>query len=154
MADIVGGDTISELMNAFSKFDTDHDGLIGTPELKNVLRFLGHNPTDAELQELAYAMDTNESGTIDLPEFLQAMAKNKADEDAEEDMPHLCATTCTCLPRNCALVLAEVPLELYDSSRNKYCKNTMVFLSPDQSSVCDRHLAEWCHEANAEPQLP
>ena len=86
MADIVGGDTISELMNAFSKFDTDHDGLIGTPELKNVLRFLGHNPTDAELQELAYAMDTNESGTIDLPEFLQAMAKSKADEDAEEDI--------------------------------------------------------------------
>ena len=86
MADIVGGDTISELMNAFSKFDTDKDGLIGTPELKNVLRFLGHNPTDAELQELAYAMDTNESGTIDLPEFLQAMAKSKADEDAEEDI--------------------------------------------------------------------
>ena len=86
MADLVGGDTISELMNAFSKFDTDHDGLIGTPELKNVLRFLGHNPTDAELQELAYAMDTNESGTIDLPEFLQAMAKSKADEDAEEDI--------------------------------------------------------------------
>ena len=86
MADIVGGETIGELMNAFSKFDTDHDGVIGTPELKNVLRFLGHNPTDAELQELAYAMDTNESGTIDLPEFLQAMAKSKADEDAEEDI--------------------------------------------------------------------
>ena len=85
MADMVGGDTIGELMDAFSKFQ-NHDGLIGTPELKNVLRSLGHNPTDAELQELAYAMDTNESGTIDLPEFLQAMAKNKADEDAEEDI--------------------------------------------------------------------
>ena len=85
MADKVGGDTIGELMDAFSKFQ-NHDGLIGTPELKNVLRSLGHNPTDAELQELAYAMDTNESGTIDLPEFLQAMAKSKADDDAEEDI--------------------------------------------------------------------
>ena len=86
MSNIVSEDDIAKLMEAFSRFDTDRDGLIGTEELRRVLRHLGHNPTDAELQELAYAMDTNESGTIDLPEFLQAMAKSKADEDAEEDI--------------------------------------------------------------------
>ena len=95
MADMVGGDTIASLMDAFSKFQ-NNDGIIGTPELKNVLRSLGHNPTDAELQELAYAMDTNDSGSIDLPEFLQAMAKSKADEDAEEDIREAFKVILTC----------------------------------------------------------
>ena len=98
MADMVGGDTIASLMDAFSKFQ-NNDGIIGTPELKNVLRSLGHNPTDAELQELAYAMDTNDSGSIDLPEFLQAMAKSKADEDAEEDIREAFKVILTCYIR-------------------------------------------------------
>ena len=36
--------------------------------------------------QLALSMDTDLSGTIDLPEFLQSMAKSKADEDAEDDI--------------------------------------------------------------------
>ena len=75
MADIIGEDDIAQLMKAFALFDTDNDGLIGTNELRRVLHYLGHNPTDVELQELAYAMDTDESGKIDLPEFLHMMAK-------------------------------------------------------------------------------
>ena len=75
MADIIGEDDIALLMKAFSRFDTDYDGLINTSELRNVLHYLGQNPTDAELQDLAYAMDTDESGKIDLPEFLYMMAK-------------------------------------------------------------------------------
>ena len=75
MADIISGDDITELMEAFARFDTDNDGLINTIELRRVLHYLGQNPTDAELQELAYAMDTDESGKIDLPEFLHMMAK-------------------------------------------------------------------------------
>ena len=38
-------------------FCKDRDGLIGHHELKRILRHLGHNPTDAELQDLAYQMD-------------------------------------------------------------------------------------------------
>ena len=68
MADIISGDDIAELMEAFARFDTDNDGLINTIELRHVLHYLGQNPTDAELQELAYAMDTDESGKIDFPE--------------------------------------------------------------------------------------
>ena len=75
MADIISGDDIAELMEAFARFDTDNDGLINTIELRHVLHYLSQNPTDAELQELAYAMDTDESGKIDLPEFLHMMAK-------------------------------------------------------------------------------
>ncbi len=79
-------DEIAKLMEAFSRFDTDRDGLIGTEELRRVLRHLGQNPTDAELQDLAYAMDTDESGKIDLPEFLHMMSKRIADINLEDDI--------------------------------------------------------------------
>lgn len=36
---------IAKLMEAFSRFDTDRDGLIGTEELGRVIRYLGDNPT-------------------------------------------------------------------------------------------------------------
>jgi hypothetical protein len=86
MADLVGEDDIANLMEAFARFDLDNDGLIGTSELRQVLHFMGQNPTDAELQDLAYAMDTDESGKIDLPEFLHMMAKTIADSNIEEDI--------------------------------------------------------------------
>ena len=62
MADLITAEDIAKLMEAFSKFDEDNDGLINTPELRQVLHSMGQNPTDADLQDLAYAMDTDESG--------------------------------------------------------------------------------------------
>ena len=50
MADWIGEDQIKELKIAFSKFDDDNDGQIGVHQLGRVLRALGQNPTDAELQ--------------------------------------------------------------------------------------------------------
>lgn len=67
MADLISADEIARLMEAFTVNDKDKDGLISTTELGHVLHTLGQNPTEAELQDLAYAMDTNESGTIDFP---------------------------------------------------------------------------------------
>ena len=67
MADLIDEDEIARLMEAFTLHDKDKDGLISTAELGQVLHTLGQNPTEAELQDLAYAMDTNDSGTIDFP---------------------------------------------------------------------------------------
>ncbi len=38
------------------------------------------------IQDLAYAMDTNESGTIDLPEFLNMMAAKMQEANVEEEI--------------------------------------------------------------------
>ena len=37
-------------------------------------------------KDLAYAMDTNDSGDIDFPEFVQLMSKRIADGNLEEDI--------------------------------------------------------------------
>ena len=59
MADLVGEDDIAHLMEAFAKVDIDKDGLINTDELRQVLHSLGQNPTDADLQDLAYGKLSN-----------------------------------------------------------------------------------------------
>jgi Ca2+-binding EF-hand superfamily protein len=39
-------------------------------------------------KDLAYAMDTNESGTIDLPEFLNMMATKMGEANVEEEVSY------------------------------------------------------------------
>ena len=40
-----------------------------------VMRSLGQNPTEAELQDMINEVDADGNGTIDFPEFLTMMAR-------------------------------------------------------------------------------
>lgn len=71
-----------EFKEAFNVFDKDCDGFITTDELATVMRSLGHNPTKEELDELIKLYDKDESGTIDLSEFMDLM-NNKLKEQQE-----------------------------------------------------------------------
>ena len=53
----------------------DGDGTITTKELGTVMRSLGQNPTEAELQDMINEVDADGNGTIDFPEFLSLMAR-------------------------------------------------------------------------------
>ena len=52
MADQLSNEQIAEFKEAFSLFDKDGDGSITTKELGTVMRSLGQNPTEAELQDM------------------------------------------------------------------------------------------------------
>ena len=86
MADQLTEEQIAEFKEAFSLFDKDGDGngTITTKELGTVMRSLGQNPTEAELQDMANEVDGN--GTIDFPEFLTMMARKMKDTDSEEEI--------------------------------------------------------------------
>ncbi|XP_064623165.1 calmodulin-A-like [Lineus longissimus] len=77
---------IAEFREAFSLFDKDGDGDITTKELGTVMRSLGQNPSESELQEMVNEVDTDGNGTIDFEEFLAMMAKKMRDADSEEEI--------------------------------------------------------------------
>lgn len=54
-----------EFKEAFSLFDKDGDGTITTKELGTVMRSLGQNPTEAELQDMINEVDAD--GMLFLP---------------------------------------------------------------------------------------
>ncbi|CAH1262978.1 calmodulin-like [Branchiostoma lanceolatum] len=73
---------IDELRQAFWEFDRDRSGTIDGKELINVMRSLGLNPTDLQVVELIDSVDTDGSGTIDFPEFVQLMTHQLKDTAA------------------------------------------------------------------------
>lgn len=84
--DQLSKEQIDSYREAFSLFDKDGDGTITAKELGVVMRSLGQNPTEAELQDMVNEVDKDGNGTIDFEEFLDMMSRNSMDENAEEEM--------------------------------------------------------------------
>ena len=83
---VLTDEQVAEFKEAFSLFDKDGDGTITTKELGTVMRSLGQNPTEAELQDMINEVDADGNGTIDFPEFLSLMARKMKDTDTEEEL--------------------------------------------------------------------
>jgi calmodulin len=86
MADQLTEEQIAEFKEAFSLFDKDGDGFITTKELGTVMRSLGQNPTEAELQDTINELDWNNNATIDFSEFLIVAARTIRYPDPEKEM--------------------------------------------------------------------
>ena len=50
-------------------------GRVTTRELGTIMRSLGQNPTNAELQDMVNEVDAAGNGSIAFPEFLNLMAR-------------------------------------------------------------------------------
>ena len=59
----------ARLQRAFGIFDKDDSGKISHTEMMGVLRLLGNNPTNGELEDIIRAIDLNKDGFIDFDEF-------------------------------------------------------------------------------------
>lgn len=87
MADQLTEQQSASIKEAFSLFDKDGDGYITTGDLGTVMRSLGQNPTQAEVQDMINDVNAaGRSGKIDFPEFLTLMARKLKDEDSEEEI--------------------------------------------------------------------
>lgn len=86
MAEQYTEEQIAEFKEAFSLFDKDGDGTIDNEELGTVLRSLGNQPTDEEVEDMIREADKDGNGTIDFSEFIEMMPAQERDDNAEEEM--------------------------------------------------------------------
>ena len=76
-------DQIQDFLEAFEIFDKDGDGTISVSELGIVLRSLGQNPSDEEIEEMIKAVDKDGNGHCERDEFLLLMSK-QLDEEGQK----------------------------------------------------------------------
>merc|ERR1739838_349479 len=78
-------DQVADFKDAFKKFDAAGQGEIPTSELGTVMRMLGHNLKDDELEECIKAVDSDGGGSVDIDEFMELMrTKTKEAQDEVE----------------------------------------------------------------------
>lgn len=73
-----------ELAETFKMFDLNNDGHITKEELGTVMKQLGRETTDNDLQTMINDADTNGNGVVELDEFIQMM-KNQTKSMSSDD---------------------------------------------------------------------
>jgi len=68
-------DFISEMKEAFKLFDKKSSGLLGSKEIPQLLRTLGYNPTETEVNTIMAEVEVDHNGKIDLSRFIALMHK-------------------------------------------------------------------------------
>lgn len=81
--DSIAAQIVKELTAIFKVFDKDGDGKISKSELGVVLRSLGDDMSDDELDEVIVKVDGDGDGLIDLQEFIRFHTRKTASENDE-----------------------------------------------------------------------
>ena len=72
-------DEEEEIREAFHSFDKNRANTITTEDFGTVLRSLGQNPTEAEMEDMINKMDTDRTGTVNFQKFFTMMYKKRHD---------------------------------------------------------------------------
>ncbi|TKV91686.1 hypothetical protein SEVIR_9G113600v4 [Setaria viridis] len=86
MAERLTQEEIDEFKEVFNIYDKDRNGFITSKELGTVMKSLGKNFTEPELQAMIKDVDADGNGSIDFHEFLNLMAHKLKDTDSEEKL--------------------------------------------------------------------
>ena len=75
-----------ECKEVFDLLDKEKNGSIFKEQLGDLMRALGTNPTEFEIEEMIREVHLNSSGKIEFNEFLELFSKKLKDPDTEEDL--------------------------------------------------------------------
>jgi Ca2+-binding EF-hand superfamily protein len=74
----------TEAKELFSLFDRDGNGKIDARELGTLIRSLGENPTETEVQAMIKSVDDNKNGVLEFSEFME-LIRNQTFERINKD---------------------------------------------------------------------
>ncbi|XP_022334734.1 neo-calmodulin-like [Crassostrea virginica] len=86
MVDQLSKEIKNDFKETFNLFDKDGDGTISTSELAMVMRSLGQNPSDMDLEMMLRGVDEDGNGSIDFEEFVLMMAKKLERSNTEDEI--------------------------------------------------------------------
>jgi calmodulin len=65
---------------------SDGNGTITTAELGSVMRAVGRNPTEQDLQKILKEIDKDNSGSIEFDEFVELMERTFTDQETPDEL--------------------------------------------------------------------
>ena len=82
MSDKLSAEQKTKLTNAFVQFtdNGEEDGNVATSQLGTIVRALGKNPTEAEIDEMIKELESSSGDTFDLSTFISIMADKMNDD--------------------------------------------------------------------------
>merc|ERR1719242_1966074 len=80
------GENVDLLEQAFRMFDKDGSGIISRAEFRNVVRSLGHNPSEEQINLLMARVDIDGNGVVDCRELLNFMKGHFGAWDPKGDL--------------------------------------------------------------------
>merc|ERR1712080_395866 len=83
---------IKQYQDAFAMFDRNQSGTIQTKNLSQLLRAVGENPSDADVQDMMIEVDGFSKDFFKFPSFLRLMDRKQDEINAEEDIREAFAT--------------------------------------------------------------
>ncbi|XP_041632727.1 calmodulin-1 [Drosophila kikkawai] len=74
------------LLDAFKIMDKENEGAITSKELAVVIRALGRQPSDNEVQSMINEVDSDGNGSIEAPEFCAVILRQMCDTNHEDEL--------------------------------------------------------------------
>merc|ERR1712121_116473 len=62
------------------------DGSVDSSQISSIMKAIGQNPSEAEIQDMVNQVDKDGTGSIDFPEFLLMMSLKLDSENAEDEI--------------------------------------------------------------------
>ena len=76
----------ADYMDAFSLFDTNHDGTINSQKIREIMQKLGKYPTEEQLQRLIANVAKYDSKKISFDDFVDMMEQLNKENDPEVEI--------------------------------------------------------------------
>ncbi|XP_057292724.1 calmodulin-2-like [Hydractinia symbiolongicarpus] len=78
-------DQIREYNDAFCLLDSQNKGFILSTQLRDMLKTIGYNPTDKDLENLTIVIDADGNGEIEFHEFMDLIDNLETDKKNTEE---------------------------------------------------------------------